>query len=89
MVTMDLNAISTNFGMPMWFFIALIIWIIFWKGLALWRAGRKNQPIWFILILLINTFGIFEILYIFLFSKIKLNNFAETTKPKNKSRRKK
>jgi methionyl-tRNA synthetase len=48
-----------------------IIWSLCWKGAALWRAGRKNQIGWFIALLLINTLGILEILYIFVFSKDK------------------
>lgn len=50
-------------------FIITQIWVIVWKGLALWRAGRLNHKFWFILILLINTLGIFEIIYYFYLSK--------------------
>ncbi len=42
----------------------LLIWSIFWKGLALWRSARMNQKGWFIALLVINTVGIFEIVYI-------------------------
>ncbi len=42
----------------------IIIWSIFWKGLALWHAGRRNQPSWFILVLILNTVGILEIIYL-------------------------
>ncbi len=50
-------------------FIITQIWVLAWKGLALWRAGRLNHKFWFILILLINTLGIFEIIYYFYLSK--------------------
>ncbi|MDO8567994.1 MAG: DUF5652 family protein [Dehalococcoidales bacterium] len=49
--------------------IPALIWSITWKGLALWRAGRNSQPVWFIVMLVVNTLGILEILYIFIFSK--------------------
>lgn len=49
--------------------IILAIWTIPWKAMALWRAARNSQKIWFIVLLIINTIGILEILYIFLFSK--------------------
>jgi uncharacterized membrane protein YiaA len=42
----------------------LLIWSIFWKGLALWRSARMNHRGWFIALLVINTVGIFEIIYI-------------------------
>jgi len=41
----------------------LLIWSIFWKGLALWRSARMNHRGWFIALLVINTVGIFEIIY--------------------------
>lgn len=52
------------------FLIALaIIWSLVWKGLALWRAAGFRQKYWFIAILLINTLGLLEIIYIFLVSR--------------------
>ncbi|MDD3880607.1 MAG: DUF5652 family protein [Syntrophomonas sp.] len=35
-----------------------------WKGLALWRAARLNQVAWYIALLIINTVGVFEIIYL-------------------------
>lgn len=58
----------------------LVIWTIIWKGIALWKSARKGQPVWFIVLLIVNTFGILEILYIFLFSKIKLSGSKRSRK---------
>jgi hypothetical protein len=44
--------------------VSLFIWTIVWDGIALWTAARNNQKNWFIAILLLNTAGIFEILYL-------------------------
>ncbi len=44
--------------------IPLVIWSLFWKGLALWRAARLKQVGWYIAMLIINTAGIFEIIYL-------------------------
>lgn len=44
--------------------IVAVAWSMVWKGLALWRAGRNNQLGWFIALLLINTMGILEIVYL-------------------------
>ena len=49
----------------------LIIWELFWKGLALWKAGRHDQKAWFILILILNTAGILEIFYLLFFQAKK------------------
>jgi len=55
-------------------FVALL-WTIPWKGVALWKAARKGEKIWFIVLLIINTLAIIEILYIFVFSKGKFAIF--------------
>jgi hypothetical protein len=47
----------------------LIIWSFIWKGLALWQAARNGHKGWFVALLLINTVGILEILYIYVFGK--------------------
>lgn len=49
----------------------LALWSIFWKGLALWHASRRNQPYWFVALLVINTAGILEIVYLFAVAKLK------------------
>ncbi|MDP3875332.1 MAG: DUF5652 family protein [bacterium] len=46
-----------------------IVWTLVWKGLALWRSAELRQKYWFIAILLINTLGILEIIYLFLIAK--------------------
>ena len=51
--------------------ILILIWTLFWKGLALWKSARKEQPYWFIALLIFNTIGILPILYIYLFSEWK------------------
>jgi len=49
--------------------ITVLVWSYVWKGLALWRAGRRGDKVWFIVLLILNTAGILEILYIFYFSR--------------------
>jgi hypothetical protein len=51
------------------FLIPLMIWSIFWKGWALWRAAKNDSKPWFVALLIVNTLGILEILYIFVFGK--------------------
>ena len=41
------------------------------KGIALWKCGRNNQLVWFIVLLIFNTAGILEIVYLLAFQKSK------------------
>jgi hypothetical protein len=52
-----------------WWILPVLIWSIVWKGLALWRAAKLGQKPWFVALLVINTVGILEILYLYFFSK--------------------
>ena len=52
-----------------WIVSAMIIWVLAWKGVALWRAAQNNDKKWFVALLIINTLGILEIAYIFFFGK--------------------
>jgi len=54
--------------------LILGLWTLPWKGVALWKSARQKQKWWFIALLIINTIGILEILYIFIFSKSKKTN---------------
>jgi len=39
------------------------------KGWALWRSAQSQQRGWYIAMLILNTFGILELTYLFYFSK--------------------
>ncbi len=45
--------------------LVIILWEIFWKGLAFWHSARNNQKGWFVVFLLVHTLGILEIIYLF------------------------
>lgn len=55
-------------------FFAALIWALSWKAIALWRAARENRPGWFTAIFLIQSLGLLEITYIFLFSGKEKSN---------------
>jgi hypothetical protein len=52
-----------------WILYPLIIWSVVWKGLALWYAARAGQKTWYVVLLILNTVGILEIIYIFAVAK--------------------
>jgi len=47
----------------------VIVWTLIWKGMALWIAAKADSKKWFVALLVINTMGLLEILYIYYFSK--------------------
>ncbi|NLE07172.1 MAG: hypothetical protein GX627_00975 [Parcubacteria group bacterium] len=61
--------------MGVWFFI-LGLWSFVWKGISLWKAAQNKSKSWFVFLLVVNTVGVLEILYIYIFSK-KLNKTTE------------
>ena len=79
-----LGQISSQLGVSMWIIVVILIWSAVWKLLALWKSARKGSPIWFILLAIINTVGILEILYIYVFSEI---NYKKKPVEKKKKRK--
>ena len=52
-------------------FIAAVVLELVLKGIALWRAGRNNQPGWFVALYILNTAGILPIVYLLFFQQNK------------------
>ena len=73
----DLNFLQNIGFVPAWLpvlgllFVVFALWSVVWKGLALWHSARRGENVWFIIILLVNTVGILEIIYLFGVKKIK------------------
>jgi len=63
----QINAILSN----SWILLLIALWILPWKAIALWKAARRKELAWFIVIMIFNTLAILEILYIFIFSRRK------------------
>lgn len=59
-----------------WTILALGVWSLIWKGLALWRAAKNEHKWWFFFMLIIHSLGILEIVYLIVYRK----NKADTTK---------
>lgn len=51
-------------------FIAIaIVWSLAWKGLALWKSAGLRHKYWFVALLIVNTLGLLEIIYIFFIAR--------------------
>jgi len=48
-----------------------LVWVLPWKGYALWVAAKRSEKWWFIALLVINTLGLLEIFYLFVVAKKK------------------
>ena len=57
----------------------MALWSLIWKGMALWRAAQRGEKRWFVALLLLNTAGILDILYIYVFSKDTQVKLGEKT----------
>ena len=56
--------------------MVLVLWSSIWKAFALYRAGSLRSVPWFTVLFVLNTAGILEILYLFVFSKKKQKEIA-------------
>lgn len=61
------TALANSF--PIWLVVLLTLWTLPWKGIALWKSARLSHKKWFIILLVVNTIGILEIIYIFFVAK--------------------
>jgi hypothetical protein len=70
---------GTGLGVPAWVHVfapilpVLVLWVIFWKGLALWHSGRRGNAWWFVILLFVNTLGVLEIVYLLVVLKLKFS----------------
>lgn len=55
----------------LYFSLAITLWALPWKAVALWKAAKNSHSKWFIALMFLNTIAILEIIYIFYYSKPK------------------
>ncbi len=60
------------FTLSIFFIIGLVLFLalVALKGYSLWTAAKRNEKWWFIALLLINTCGILELVYMIWFAKV-------------------
>ncbi|MEK7081013.1 MAG: DUF5652 family protein [Patescibacteria group bacterium] len=72
-----MNQLNPFFMNSSWIFLPVVVWILFWKGCSLWIAAKNDQKGWFLALLVFNTVGILEIIYIFYVAKKKWVDIRE------------
>ncbi|MDD5710649.1 MAG: DUF5652 family protein [Candidatus Colwellbacteria bacterium] len=58
-------------GGAFWTLVAIQLWEIPWKAVALWRAACNKHTGWFVALMLVHMAGLIDIIYIFYFSETK------------------
>ncbi len=67
----NVGMMGAGLGMFAGLMIVVVLWTLVWKGLALWHAAKNGEQVWFVVLLLVNTVGILEIVYLLWFRKDK------------------
>ena len=49
--------------------LLLALWTIVWKVYAAWTAAKHNHKKWLVAVVILNTLGILDIIYIFYVAK--------------------
>jgi len=87
-MTAEIADMALLLGVSPALLVLILVWSLAWKGIALWKAARKGHLVWFVVLLLVNTVGILEILYVFLFSELKVSYEANIRKTGARRKRK-
>jgi len=53
----------------LWILALLMIWVLPWKGYALWSAAELKHKWWFVALLVLNTIALLDIVYIFFIAR--------------------
>lgn len=84
MYTQHWSDAGSFINMPLFMapFVGLVLiaalWSLVWKGLALWHSAQRGEYWWFMVLLLVNTLGILEIIYLFFFAKVKADSLFKS-----------
>lgn len=69
------------------FFYLVLLFDLLLKGIALYKSAQKNQTVWFVALLVVNSMGILPIIYLLLNKDIAFKSSAKI--PAKVSKRKK
>jgi NADH:ubiquinone oxidoreductase subunit 6 (subunit J) len=77
-----LEAIGLSIAVAIVFLVVIAL-----KGMALWHSARRDEKWWFIILLVVNTIGILEFIYLFFVvgKWHKFKDYKKTPNPTNQS----
>ncbi len=57
--------------------LLVVIWSVLWKCYSVWTAVKRGEKWWFVALLLFNTAGILDMIYIFGVAKKKWSDIEK------------
>ena len=69
--------------------IVVTIWSSIWKAIAMWKSARNNQIVWFVCVLIFNTVGLLEIIYLAFFQRDRNDSKPVVVEEKKSIKKKK
>lgn len=82
------SELASQLGISLWLLVVILLWSLAWKLLAFWKSARRKHVVWFIVFAIVNTIGILEILYIYVFSDM-MKKHVTAPAPKKTARKRK
>ena len=62
-------AIGSSWGFGFAWIWPFVILDLVLKGFALWRSAKNNQPVWFVILLIVSSLGILPLIYLIVVDK--------------------
>jgi hypothetical protein len=66
----------------LWVVVLAMVWTLPWKGYSLWTASKMGHKRWFVALIVLNTFAIVDIFYIFYIAKKTPKDLLKSLKSK-------
>ena len=82
------SELASQLGISLWLLVVILLWSLAWKLLAFWKSARRKHVVWFIVLAFVNTIGILEILYIYVFSDMMKKQVKAPASKKTARKRK-
>lgn len=62
----------------------ILVWTLAWKCYSSWLAAKNNSKKWFVALIILNTAGILDIIYVFWVAKKSMKDFRSEINSINK-----
>jgi len=67
--------------------VLLVLSDLILRGVALFRSAQKNQKVWFVFLLIVNSLGILPIIYLLVNKDVRLSRTTKTAKVVKKAKK--
>jgi hypothetical protein len=84
---MDNTAMLSLYRSLMPVIVLLVLSDLILRGVALFRSAQKNQKVWFVFLLIVNSLGILPIIYLLVNKDVRLSRTTKTAKVVKKAKK--